>query len=231
LKYGSPFANPIAREAVFYATDTQSIITNLELNIAKPIEGVFPENDFASPPGGRIKGYATYNLAKAKQLVSEIPGGLSFSLLSSNVPTMVTLDEALQAQFQAAGMNVTLNPLAGPAEITLVHNLHFQAIAIANPYLPDPDDVAYRWFYSQSPLSQNGLDDPAADKTILAARAATRVSTRTALYNKLDTRLENVDYVWDDLFTLPSWGFLNKDVHGLDYSPTGLVHWNQVWMS
>jgi peptide/nickel transport system substrate-binding protein len=231
LKYGSPFANPLAREAVFYATDTASIIKNLELNIAKPIEGVFPENNFATPAGGKIKGYPTYDLAKAKQLVSEIPGGLSFSLLSSNIPTYITLDEALQAQWEAAGMTVTLDPLAGPAEITLVHNLHFQAINIANPYLPDPDDIAYRWFYSQSPLSQNGLDDPAADKLILSARAATRVSTRTAIYDKLDTRLEDTDFVWDDLFTVPSWGFLNKDVHGLDFSPTSLVHWNQVWMS
>lgn len=230
MKFGSPFANALAREAVFYATDTQSIITNLEHNMAKPIQGVFPKNDFATPPGGIVKGYPTYDLAKAKQLVSQIPGGLSFSLLSGNTPTIIQLDEALQAQWQAAGMKVTLNPLAGPAEITLVHNLHFQAVNIANPYLPDPDDVAYRWFYSQSPLSQNGLSDPLVDQLILQARASTRISTRTAIYNKIDTQLEAVDFIWDDLFYVPAWAFLSPKVQGLDYSPTSLVHWNQVWL-
>lgn len=230
MKFGSPFANPIAREAVFYATDTQSIITNLEHNVAKPIQGVFPKNLFATPVGGKVKGYPTYDLAKAKQLVSQIPGGLSFSLLSGNTPTLIQLDEALQAQWEAAGMTVTLNPLAGPAEITLVHNLHFQAVNIANPYLPDPDDVAYRWFYSTSPLSQNGLSDPKVDSLILQARASTRISTRTAIYNQIDQQLESVDYIWDDLFYLPSWAFLSPKVQGLDFSPTSLVHWNEVWL-
>ena len=55
-----------------------------------------------------VPGYIGYDLAKAKALVQAV-GGINITLDTITSPVAQALDEALQTQWQAAGMKVTLH--------------------------------------------------------------------------------------------------------------------------
>jgi peptide/nickel transport system substrate-binding protein len=100
------FASNTAREAVSYATDGALIDKALYNDRYAPdSELIGPGEKFYAPKAIHT---APYNPAKAKALVKQL-GGLSFTLSPEfNTPTWVTLAEALQRQWQAAGMKVTI---------------------------------------------------------------------------------------------------------------------------
>jgi peptide/nickel transport system substrate-binding protein len=103
-----PFNNILAREALYYATDVQTLDKTLNGDTTKPVEGfTTPTGLFYNPT---VPGYRTYDLAKAKAIVKQL-GGLSFTLMVNSAPSMKLLGEALQTMYTDAGMTVTLNPL------------------------------------------------------------------------------------------------------------------------
>jgi peptide/nickel transport system substrate-binding protein len=111
----APFNNMLAREAVYYATNTKQID-------AKLFNNRFPLTESFTAPGGlfyepTVPGYIGYNLAKAKAIVKQL-GGLNVTLGTIAIPTAIETTDALAAQWEAAGMTVTtanyaLAPLIG----------------------------------------------------------------------------------------------------------------------
>jgi peptide/nickel transport system substrate-binding protein len=111
----APFNNMLAREAVYYATNTKQID-------AKLFNNRFPLTESFTAPGGlfyepTVPGYIGYNLAKAKAIVKQL-GGLNVNLGTIAIPTAIETTDALAAQWEAAGMTVTtanyaLAPLIG----------------------------------------------------------------------------------------------------------------------
>lgn len=101
------FKNPLAREAVWYATNAAAINTGLFGGQYKlDTEPVAPGEHFYDPSA--IKPYTHYNLSKAKTLVKKLRG-LSFTLYPEfNAPTWVQFAEALQREWEAAGMKVNI---------------------------------------------------------------------------------------------------------------------------
>jgi peptide/nickel transport system substrate-binding protein len=224
----SPFDNELARQAVTYATDPAAIDKSLYSNVYKPIQGIFPPSSFAFT-GGTEPAYPAYNLAKAQQLVSQI-GGLSFNLLVANTPATLQLCEALQAQWKLANINVTLQPVTTAQLITNLHALTYQALEINSPGLPDPDNIAYRWFYSGSALTQNGLKSPTADKLILAARADYGQAARKANYQKLNNFISGLA-PWDDIAATAPYNIMTKKLHNALATPYTLYPWASMYLS
>ncbi|MHB1911492.1 MAG: ABC transporter substrate-binding protein, partial [Acidimicrobiales bacterium] len=101
-----PFNNRLARLAVSYATDQAALQKAFGIpGLSLPTESPLPPASWAYP-GKNVPGYAGYDLAKAKALVKQL-GGLTFSLSVAQTADM-SLYDALQAEWKAAGMNVSI---------------------------------------------------------------------------------------------------------------------------
>ncbi|HLW96815.1 MAG TPA: ABC transporter substrate-binding protein [Solirubrobacteraceae bacterium] len=174
----APFNNIQAREAVYYATNAKQID-------AKLFNNLFPLTESFTAPGGlfyepTVPGYIGFNLAKAKALVKKL-GGLTVNLFTIAIPTAVEATDALAAQWQAAGINVTtadyaLAPLIGQ----FVGGKWQVALQTAGAWDPAQGvGVGFR-FDSHSPFS--GVHSTQLDTLLESAAGSTSLATRKKDY-------------------------------------------------
>jgi peptide/nickel transport system substrate-binding protein len=170
----APFNNILAREAVYYATDTPVLDQKLFSN-AYPVTQSFtaPAGLFYEP---KVPGYITYNLAKAKALVKEV-GGINISLDTITSPVAQTLDEGLAEMWEAAGMKVTLNNYDLTGLISVFISGKWQSfLQTAGAYDPEAGvGVAFR-FSSLSPFT--GVKDPHLDQLLDEAAGTVNMAQR-----------------------------------------------------
>jgi peptide/nickel transport system substrate-binding protein len=170
----APFNNILAREAIYYATDTPVLDQKLFGN-AYPVTQSFtaPAGLFYEP---KVPGYITYNLAKAKALVKEV-GGISISLDTITSPVAQTLDEGLAEMWEAAGMKVTLNNYDLTGLISVFISGKWQSfLQTAGAYDPEAGvGVAFR-FSSLSPFT--GVKDPHLDQLLDQAAGTVSMTQR-----------------------------------------------------
>jgi peptide/nickel transport system substrate-binding protein len=102
-----PFSNILAREAIYYATDSPALNRSLVYGL-----GTVTESMTGPGAGGFyepvVPGYRTYDLAKAKALVKQL-GGLTFTLTIVSSPFEAELAEALKSEWAAAGISATID--------------------------------------------------------------------------------------------------------------------------
>ena len=223
-----PFNNLTARQALLYATNQSQITSKLYQGAYKPVQGVFPP--FLWTYSDKVKGYPTYNLNKAKDLVKQL-GGISFTLSVNNTPGWLAEAEALQNQWAQAGIKVTIDPLDAPHLISRLHALSYQGLLIVSPALTDPDMITYRWFYSKSKLTQGGLKDSQADQLILSGRQTYSQGERKPKYSELNDLLGGQQVVWDNVFSQTYFQVQSSKVQGYPANPTAYVPWAEMSMS
>ena len=166
-----PFNSMLAREAIYYATNSKQIVQKL-------FGGKFPLTQSFTSPGGlfyqqKVPGYLGYNLKKAQAIVKQL-GGLTVNLGTIDVPVADETTLALAAQWKQAGIQTTtaqytLFPLIG----AFTGGKWQAMLQTAGSWDPAAGvGVAFR-FGSHSPFS--GVHDPALD-TLLNNAASTFVS-------------------------------------------------------
>jgi peptide/nickel transport system substrate-binding protein len=101
-----PFNNKKARDAIYYATDSEAIRSKLFNNRYPNTQSFTGEGGLFFTP--TVPGYKTYDLAKAKQLVQEL-GGLNVDLGTIKVLVAGQVIQALQSQWQQAGIKVQIH--------------------------------------------------------------------------------------------------------------------------
>ena len=124
-----PFNNKLARQAIYYATDAQALADHL-------YNGMFPTAESFLGPGDlfyakTIPGYPGYDLAKAKQLVSQL-GGLTVSLFGPNDPLNTEALQALAQLWGQAGIKVSIHPYALSGQIQAFQKGGWQAALQSN---------------------------------------------------------------------------------------------------
>jgi len=176
----APFNNKLAREAIYYATDAALLDKSL-------FQDTYPPGESFTAPAGlfyeqTVAGYIGYDLAKAKALVKQL-GGLSFNLGTINVPTAISLNEAIQTEWQAAGMKVNLSSFDLTGLIGAFTGGKWQAmLQTAGAYDPGTGvGVAFR-FASTSPFT--GVHDPKLDALLNAAAGTIDNAQRKADYDQ-----------------------------------------------
>jgi peptide/nickel transport system substrate-binding protein len=205
----APFNNKLAREAVYYATDAAVLDKQLDDDITPVVQGFTgPGGLFYEPT---VPGYREYDLAKAKALVKQL-GGLSFTLLGTDMADVKTLDEALQTMWQAAGMKVNLNLVADlQADIQQFQANSWQTSAGADgSYDPAGGVGVWFWFLSTSPYS--GVHDPKMNALIDKATEVPE-SQRGAVYQQAAEYISNNAYAVQ-LFPEYVFNIADKDVYG-----------------
>jgi peptide/nickel transport system substrate-binding protein len=160
-----PFDDKKAREAIYYATDSEAIRTNLFKNKYPTTQSFTGEGGLFYQP--KVEGYKTYDLEKAKQLVKEL-GGLEVELGTINVLVARQTTQALQSQWQEAGMKVKIRSFDLQPLIQHFQSKKWQAmLQTAGSFDPAAGvGVAFR-FGSQSPFT--GVFDKKLDGMLAAA--------------------------------------------------------------
>jgi peptide/nickel transport system substrate-binding protein len=202
-----PFNNILAREAIYYATDSATLDQKL-FNNTYPVTQSFTAAAglFYEPT---VPGYLTYNLAKAKALVKQV-GGINISLDTITAPTAQLLNEGLQQEWEAAGIKVTLHSYDLTSLIGVFSSKKWQAfLQTAGAYDPGTGvGVSFR-FSSTSPFT--GVFDKRVDNLINAAAATTNYSNRSADYAALNAYIAKEAY---GPFLFPIAGY-NIAAHGV----------------
>jgi peptide/nickel transport system substrate-binding protein len=211
----APFNNKLAREAATYATDPA-----LLLKAVSPGYGVVTETP--SGPGSdfyeqNAPGYASYNLNKAKALVKQL-GGLSVSILGLNSGTQQQELEALQTEWEAAGMKVTLNSVNQQEEIQALDSNNWTA-STADAGNIDPD-VGVQGLSSR--FGGGGAfsccNDPALNTLIDQSEQTPNPASRKATFDKIYAYIAKESY-GDFLFAAPTLILSSKSVQGFAAAP------------
>jgi peptide/nickel transport system substrate-binding protein len=223
-----PLANIKARQALMYATDGPAISKALDYGLFDPTQGPTGQGE-AYYYGSHVPGYPGYDLAKAKALVKQI-GGLSIGLLTSatNAAT-VAQAEALQKQWEAAGIKVTLTT----AGLTEAHQItatgKFDAFMDTYGSI-DPSSTLSLWFSSQGYFSH--IKDPVLDGIINQAAQSFTPAQAKALYLKAAERIAQQAEM-DFLFQEHAFYTLNKTIEWLPqyYHDYGQIEWENIWLN
>jgi peptide/nickel transport system substrate-binding protein len=184
-----PFNNPKARQAIYYASDSEAIRSHIFNNMYVNTQGFTgPGGLFFEPT---VPGYRTYNLDKAKQLVKEL-GGLKVTLGTINVLVAKETIHALQTQWQQAGMKVKIESYDLPGLIQAFQSKKWQAeLQTAGSYDPAQGvGVAFR-MSSMSPFS--GIKDPKLDK-MLAQGGTIDQGQRKQIYDDMAKYISDEAY-------------------------------------
>ena len=156
--------------------------------------------------------------------------GLSFNY-GTGQGAAVQQAEALQAQWQAAGMHVTLSSYDLIGLVHAFHSNKWQALTGGgggtDPAI-GPGSMGWR-FYSSGPFT--GVHDARLDTMIDQAASVTSPSARGAMYKKIYEYVSQQAYE-PFLYAAPFYNMSLRSVHGpgID-SPILSPLWEDVWMS
>jgi peptide/nickel transport system substrate-binding protein len=175
-----PFDDPRARQAIYYATDSEAIRSKIFNNL-------YPTTQSFTGPGGlfyqpTVPGYRAHDVAKAKALVQQI-GGLKVTLGTINVLVAKQTTQALQSQWAQAGIKTTIQSFDLGPLIQAFQSGKWQAmLQTAGSFDPAAGvGVAFR-FDSHSPFS--GVKDKKLDALLAQAAGALDQSQRKSLYSQ-----------------------------------------------
>jgi peptide/nickel transport system substrate-binding protein len=122
-----PFANINAREAVQYATNSKALVKNLYGGQYKTVQSqTAPGQLFYTQTN---KYFRPYNLAKAKQLVQSIPGGLTVNLCTTtNTAFFINEVQAIATMWEQAGITVNIQDYSLQQMLGITFSGSWQAI-------------------------------------------------------------------------------------------------------
>jgi ABC-type transport system substrate-binding protein len=231
-----PLTDLIVRQALAYATDRKRLIETQGAPFV-------PEADSPFGPGSRYHvdnvGYPDFDLAKAKQLVSQWEaqnGGKKLTFQLGTINTAKTLADAqlLQDMWSQAGITVHIVQVEQSQYILNALEGNYDAYLWAQFGDQDPD-ADFVWWSSQTaaPIGSLSLNfarnkDSQIDADLEMGRHSSDQPARVAAYQGVAKRFaQDIPYVWisgilSDISSKPT-------VHGIDTSqlPDGTPGWDQ----
>lgn len=204
-----PFNNPMARQALYYATDPNSINKALTTGLGVVTQSMTGPNGLFYTP--KIPGYRTYDLAKAKTLVRQL-GGLKVDLATIGLLLPQQVTQALKSQWARAGIQTTIDSQNLQSLIQSFKSDDWQAqLQTAGGFDPALGfGLSFRYL-STGPFS--GVTDPALDGAINAAVGTLDQSTRATLYRKVFQIISDKAYS-PFLFVPPTYNVSAPGVQG-----------------
>jgi ABC-type transport system substrate-binding protein len=169
-----------------------------------------------------VSGYPAYDLDKAKDLVSQL-GGLSFTMILSNSPANLQLAQALQSQWEEAGIKVTLDPQEQTTLITNVYSANYQAELGRWKGAYDPDGNVYQFFSSKAGQTNYArVSDSALDALLDQGRQSTDPATRKQIYQQVAEKLAEL-LPYNFLWAFDAWRITTNKVHGIPALPQNIL--------
>jgi peptide/nickel transport system substrate-binding protein len=203
------------------ATDNQVLSEDREAGVEPPANGPYSPTQV-----GYLEdtGYPEFDLQGAIDLVNEYEaenGPLSITFNTTNDPYNRETNELIAANWQAAGIDVTINTVEQGQYILDALQGNFQVFGWRNHGGVDPDSQRI-WWHSETgdaatnPLALNfgGIDDPDIDAQLEIIRTSNDDAERQAAAEEINRIFgEQVYNIWN---TWTVWGLAHKPtVHGI----------------
>jgi peptide/nickel transport system substrate-binding protein len=219
-----PLANPLARQALNYATDAATLDQGLFGGQNKLDEvPVASDSDFWEKS---VPGYQGYDLAKAKSLVKQL-GGLTVTIQGSPSSTGSALMQALQSQWAQAGIKVSkINQVALP-QLTANFESHNWQVDVGFSSALDPSLGLGLGFFFGSHGPDSGVANPSLDSLLSSAATEMDQSKRVADYDEAYQMLWSNSY-GDFLFENPGYDIVTSSVSGVGPTPPTWIDWGTV---
>ena len=185
-----PFNDPKARQAIYYASDSEAIRSHIFDNMYESTQGFTGPGGLFHEP--KVPGYRGYDLAKAKALVKEL-GGLTVKLGTINVLVAKQTIQALQSQWQQAGIKVTIDSYDLTGLIQAFQSKKWQAmLQTAGSFDPAQGvGVAFR-MSSMSPFS--GIKDKKLDGMLAQGAGTLDQGQRKQVYDDMAKYISDQAY-------------------------------------
>ena len=195
-----PFSDPKVRQALNYAVDRDSLIKNVLKGTADPELQAAARANAAYRPANNL---FSYDPAKAKALLASAgyPNGfsttLSYPTSGSGNMVPIPMNEALQQNLAAVGVNVKLEPIEWASMITsyFAGKIPGGAAMINISLSMQQEGFWNTWFGSKSVLNVGGYSNPKVDDLLLTAKSTFDDKARSDLYAQA-TALITADAPW-----------------------------------
>lgn len=222
-----PFNNREARRAVGYATDFAMLNKGLYHDLYTPVQSPFPPASWAHQQ--KTPGYPSYDLAKAQAMVKKM-GGLSFSLLVEDAPDVVQLAEALQSEWQQAGMTVSIRQADQVAVINAAHAHTYQAEIYRWRGAFDPALEVSPFFSCGASFNHVGICNKDLDVLMQKGIAERSRVKRLAIYREVDHKIAEI-FPYDFLYAADWWRIMSPRLHGVPPMPDNSLVLTNAWLS
>jgi peptide/nickel transport system substrate-binding protein len=179
--HGGPADNVTVRKAISEAIDYSALAGDLEKGYAAPVNSVLTPLNFGYPKS--LPDYK-YDPAQARQLIKQA-GAAGQTVIMATSPTYdPTIVQAIQADIQAAGLNVKIQSTDQATYLEKVqspaHNWGSIRFGQWSCSCLDADGVAYPLFHSGTIWSS--YRNPSFDALVDKARQTLSAPARTSLY-------------------------------------------------
>ena len=224
-----PFNNPALRQAIAHAIDRKRVVDILTGGKAQIAEGSTPKGLWWFDPA--LKSY-DYNPGKAKELLSQAgyPNGLDLTMAAPTVTMFQQLDQLLQEQLKAIGINVTLEPAPVSDWYARVVQQKINFTPQRWSQRPDPDGLFYILFHSKGYANSTNYKNPELDALLDKARALTDTEARKPLYRQTQEIMTR-DLPYVPLFFSLEYAALWSNVQGYLWIPDEIPRFRDVWKS
>jgi peptide/nickel transport system substrate-binding protein len=228
LRFGfkrGPFSNAKLRQAVGYAIDKNELSQANTGGQGKPVSAGFPAG---MPFHGAIHDqdpFAKANLAKAKQLLQEAGyKGEKVVLTAHLVPDRIAQGAVvIQAQLQAAGMNVEVKTLESAALQEVWNKGEFDLFY--SGLTPRPDADVYYCQTNESSSSNAGFNNAEYDRLCQEGRKAQKAEDRAKIYAQLE-QLRRTELPYYPTIYVPQVAAWRENVKGWNHWAAGYA---RVW--
>jgi peptide/nickel transport system substrate-binding protein/oligopeptide transport system substrate-binding protein len=199
-----PLNNLKVRQAIQYAIDRAQIIEKLYYNTGSPAKGVLAPGLAGYNPD--LPGFA-FDQAKAKQLLTEAgyPNGFDVEIWqSTNSPTTLKLNEAVQAMLAQVGIKVTIKQVDSAAwyDARKAGQIPMYTTSWSADY-NDPDNFLYTFWGADNTVTRGfNYSNPRVTEILNQCRVVTDPATRYGLYQEAEKIAVYDDAAWVPLFHL-----------------------------
>jgi peptide/nickel transport system substrate-binding protein len=226
-----PFGHKEVRQAIAYALDRTPIASNVLFDTVVATDVIFNQSIWAYEPG--YHPYLKRDVAKAKQLLAQAgkPNGFSFSfLIATGSPAGQQWAELIKDQVKEAGIDMTIQELDFPKQITAVTAGDYEAATIGWGPNYDPDNFVYSHFSTKGPLNaRTHYNNPTVDALIDQARTTLDTDKRKPLYQQIQQIVIGDDAVFCIVYNTTSADVTLKKVQNYPLGPLPVVGLSQVW--
>ncbi|WP_321936283.1 ABC transporter substrate-binding protein [Paraburkholderia sp. J8-2] len=183
-----PFNDIRVREALAYAISTQKIAEYRGERFTRAPKSVIPSNNLGYTDNA---GVFPYDPAKAKALLAQAgyAKGLTFTMLSSQLPEYETTAQLLQGQLEESGINVQLQPVEHTSWHQMIRKDLSPVVIYGAARFPVADIFLTQFYHSSSIVGTPGAVTNfshcnVADKQIDEARTEADPAKQVALWQE-----------------------------------------------
>lgn len=226
----APFNNQYLREAVDAAIDRQTLVNVVFKGEASAGWGPFSSG---SPVYNAQQGTPpAVDDAKVKQFLQEggQPNGFSFTLQTPTSPVSVQVAQVLQSMLQKDNIKMNIQQLEFGTLISNNNKHAFEAEALGWSGRVDPDQNAYKFWYTGAANNGSNFSDALVDKLLDQARLVPDMSQRAQLYSQFMDEMHKQDpYVF--LYFQNNTYAYSKNLQGFQSYPDGVFRVNDLSLS